>query len=646
MCGIAGYFSREGFAPEEGRALLEKMAGALSHRGPDDRGFFTSRHCGLASTRLSIIDLEHGRMPIFNEDRTIAVVFNGEIYNHAALRSELSAKAHVFATRTDTETLVHAYEDRGAELCPSLNGMFAFALWDENKKRLLLARDRFGIKPLLTAVSRDGKLLLFASEAKALLETGLIDRRFDPRAVADVFSAGYPMPPHTMFAGVQQLSPASTRVLEVGGADKSSNYWTMPYGQVSDAPLEETAELLRSTLDTAVGDHLIADVPVGSYLSGGIDSISIATLAARRMDRKLQTFSMGFSTPDAAYDESDIATWIAQTIGSDHRRVEITGITREDYEGTIAAMEAPQVHTVAFCLYQLSRAVKNSGLKVVLTGEGSDEIFAGYGAFRLRRMRRWFGGWARPIRDLFLKLIVAVSGKKTGIVSSLLRWSEHENAVLDRYGVVPPWIEQWWLLLEESAAIAGQDTRAMLAAENGVQSLPATIGGPSSPVNEPHLQRELRFEQQTRLAGWVLALGDRLTMAHSVEARVPFLDPRVAELSAKAPPHYLLAGRKEKFLLRQAMKTTIPEGAWRRKKRAFMAPITRWLFRDPLPELVRDAFSHQALEKTGLFDPQAIDERMKYLASGKRDLRALRISWALNVALGMQVMAEKFRATL
>jgi asparagine synthase (glutamine-hydrolysing) len=640
VCGIGGYFSRAPIPEDQGRAILELMARALHHRGPDDRGFLVTPHCGLLATRLSIIDVQGGHMPLFNEDGQVAVTFNGEIYNHASLRDALIAKGHAFRTRSDTEVLVHGYEDRGEDLCRDLVGMFAFAIWDERRGRLFLARDRFGIKPLLMTEVRG--LHLFASEAKAIFATERSPRRLDPRALLDTMTAGYPMPARTMFSGISALSPASHRVLEVDGADRTQRYWSLGAG-TSLVGVDAAAQDLKHTLEATVSDHLIADVPVGSYLSGGIDSITIATLAARKVEQPLSTFSMGFSSLDAAYDETMIADLVARAIGSRHTRLEITRITADDYEGTITAMEAPQVHTVAFCLFQLSRAVRESGLKVVLTGEGSDEIFAGYGAFRLRRMRRWFGGWFRPIRDVLMSMLALIT--RSDVIRSMVRWSRYEDAVRSRYGLLPPWLEQWWLLLDECAQILTPGARERLMGRaKPWEVLPEPITRERGVGSM--LQQELEFERASRLDGWVLALGDRLTMAHSVEARVPFLDHRVAEIAAAAPDRFLIRGLEEKYLLRQAMQGVLVEAARTRKKRAFMAPIVRWLFADPRPSFVDETFSASALERNRLFDHHAVQESLRYVASGRRDLRALRASWALNLALGIETLTRHFGASL
>jgi asparagine synthase (glutamine-hydrolysing) len=641
------------------------MAGALHHRGPDDSGKFVRRNAGLVSTRLAIIDLAGGHMPLSNEDGSVWVTFNGELYNHREQRARLEAEGHTFRTHADTEVLVHAYERDGAELCRGLTGMFAFALWDEKNGRLVLARDRFGIKPLYVAKSDDRKVLLFASEAKAILATGRVSPRIDGRALLDVMSAGYPMPPRSMFHGIESMAPGTSRTYDVHGAQKSRVYWTMPYPSERRPPkrgqLEAAAEELRARMGDVVREHLVADVPVGSYLSGGIDSISVATLAAKSLDRPLQTFSMGFGTADARFDESMLVEEIVAKIGAQHVRLQIPGISAEDYLGTIEAMEAPQVHTVAFCLYQLSRTVRDSGLKVVLSGEGSDELFAGYSVFRFSRFRNLFSGPLMGARRGLVRLLMLLGGDRSGLLPAVLDWWRREGEVSQRYGLVPPWVEQWWLLADESAAILGKDGRGRLAALAGGDGflLPEPpgrssidteeVGGDSTrpiaasdPRARARLHRELLFEQRSRLDGWVLALGDRLTMAHSVEGRVPFLDHRIAELTAEVPPGFLLRGRKQKYLLRRAMEGVIPESARTRKKRAFVAPITRWLFESGRPEFVEDALSERSLRDVGLFDHAAIRERLDYLATGKRGVRALRASWALNVALGTQLFCKRF----
>jgi asparagine synthase (glutamine-hydrolysing) len=635
MCGIAGYFSTKALDPARGRSLLERMSGALHHRGPDDRGLAVFEHCGIAATRLSIIDLEGGHMPISNEDGIVSVVNNGEIYNHRMLRPELEGRGHRFKTRSDTEVILHLVEDLGAEACARLSGMFAFAVWDQKHRRLLLGRDRFGIKPLMVA-SR-GDLFLFASEAKAILASGEIEPELDPIALRDCFSCGYPMPPKTLFRSIEQLPPASWRMLEVGRGESSGRYWTMPYGDAGLEPrpsLERSAEQLRAVFDASVSDHLVADVSVGSYLSGGIDSVCVAARAARLTSAPpLHTYSMVFEGADADFDESSFSDPAAQRIGSEHRKLTLGGVSREDYEGTIRAMEAPQVHTVAFCLFQLSRLVQQAGQKVVLSGEGADELFAGYGVFRLSKLRRWFSGPFRPLRRLGLRAMLG--RRQPELVRALLGWWQREGELATRYGLVPPWVEQWWILSEAITPLLSKDVRAMLA----TTALPELAVEPSWP-SDP-LQRDLRFEQATRLDGWVLPLGDRLTMAHSIEGRVPFLDPRIAELAARVSPRFLLRGFEEKALLRRAMRDAIPAELAARRKRAFMAPIARWLFGEKRPDFVRETLESPG-HLMGLFDPGQIARQLEVAKSAGRSYAGLRAAWSLNVALGLVTFCRLF----
>lgn len=651
MCGIAGYYAPEGLAPEEGAALVQRMLEALAHRGPDGRGQFIDPYAGLGSTRLAIIDVAGGRMPIENEDGRLVAVLNGELYDYREHRQRLLAAGHRLTNSSDSEILPHLYEDHGPEMVARLTGMFAFAIFDQAARRLLLARDRMGIKPLHYAYSEDRRLFLFASEAKALLASGRVPRRLDPAALRDVSSTGYPMPPRTMFHGVSALPPAHWLMLEPERFRELAprRYfqppyagWTPPAGERAVVPvssLSERREELRGLFDQVVKDHLIADVEVGSYLSGGLDSVSVAARAAALSSSKLHTFAMTFPGKDRGFDESEYSSLAAQAIGSSHREVPQEAISEADYVGTIRAMEAPQVHTVAFCLYRLSRAVREAGLKVVLSGEGSDETFAGYGVFKLSQIRRsWVG------RSMFLrKLAVAVALKRRQpeLARRIGQWWKSEPELLARYGLVPPWVEQWWLLSDAVRGALRPEVRAGLP--EGIDRLPERPPHFDASALTLPLQRDLAFEQASRLDGWVLALGDRLSMAHSVEVRVPFLDHRLVELSARTPPELLLRRSQEKLLLREAMRDRIPERLRLRQKRAFIAPIVSWLFGPAVPAYVRERLSPSALARSGLFDPAAIERAFAVLARGKRDFQMLEASWALNLALGLETLVDELK---
>ncbi|MCC7386771.1 MAG: asparagine synthase (glutamine-hydrolyzing) [Deltaproteobacteria bacterium] len=644
MCGIAGYFARDGIAEPEGRALLEKMGAAIRHRGPDGSGTLVDRHAGLASTRLAIIDLAGGAMPIANETERISVVSNGEIYDHPSHRAALEARGHRFRTRADTEVLVHLYEDHELDLASVLTGMFAFAIWDSERRRLLLARDRFGIKPLFVAEARG--LLLFASEAKAILATGRIDPRLDPLALRDLGSAGYPMPPRTMFKNIRALPPGHLLCLEPDRPSTPRRWFVSPYGPegrraLPPVPRGEAAaaESLRTLLEGVVRDHLLADVEVGSYLSGGLDSVTVAALAKLASER-LHTFSMVFPEKDQRFDESSHSDLAAGAIGSEHHRVLQGPISFADYQGTLRAMEAPQVHTVGFCLYRLSRAVREAGLKVVLSGEGADEVFAGYGVFKLSRLRRGFFGRSPAIRRLASRW--TLGRRQPELHASLSRWWALEPAVRARYGLVPPWIEQWWILSEAWREILSPEVAELIP--RGIDALPDAPPAGALDQVQDGLHRDLVFEQASRLDGWVLALGDRLSMAHSIEVRVPFLDHRVVGLAAAVEPRLLLKGLREKHLLRQAAAGRIPEPLRARTKRAFVAPVRGWLFGEGAPDYARDLLSDASLAERKLLDPAGVRRALEAAGGEGRSIRALQASWALNLALGLEVFARSFDA--
>ncbi len=646
MCGIAGYFAADGLDPEEGRAMLERMVVALDHRGPDDRGTFVSTRCGLASTRLAIVDIAGGHMPIGADEGRVMAVVNGEIYDHAETRARLEAQGRRFATRSDSEVVPQLYAAEGPDVARKLAGMFAFALWDAREERLILARDRFGMKPLYWARTAGG-VVVFASEVKAILASGRVEKRLDMRALLDVMTAGYPMPPRSMVAGVEALPPATSMTLSRSGVQAPTPYWKMPYPGASETRLdgasetrlatkpqvEAAIEAARTAMDRVVREHLVADVEVGSYLSGGLDSVSVAARAAALGSQKLRTYSIVFPGPETGFDESRHSQLAAAAIGSRHREVPLEGIEERDYVGTIRAMEAPQIHTVAFCLYRLARAVREDGLKVVLSGEGADETFAGYGVFRMGKLRRLPIGRWMGARRLIARL--ALKNRQPHLSSSLARWWDAEPAVVARYGMVPPWIEQWWLLADAALPLIGREvTEAVMPDVPDVA--PGRLASP--------LHRELAFEQRTRLDGWVLPLGDRVSMAHGLEVRVPFLDHRLAELTAGVPTRWLVRGLREKWLLRAAMSGRIPEALRTRKKRAFIAPVGSWLFGEKRPAFVDERLERAG--KSGLFVPDRIAALRAVIARGTRDFEHLQAAWGLNVALGTQVLMDELGLSL
>ena len=575
MCGIAGYFSADPMCLEEGGRIVSRMIGALAHRGPDGDGRHVTARCGLGSTRLAIIDLEHGQMPVFNEDRQVCCVMNGELYTYRDERAGLIGRGHHLHNRSDSEVIPHLYEEVGLELPARLTGMFAVALWDARRQRLLLARDRFGIKPLFVARSRG--LVLFASEIKALLATGLVDRRVDARALRDVGSAGYPMPPRTMFSAVESLPPATWQAFTPESTNGPVSYFRVPYPERERDILPSeadagSADALRELLDHVVADHLVSDVPVGGLVSGGLDSVSVALTASHLGASPLSTFSMVFSDCDAAYDESVYSEMAAAAMRSRHVSVVQEPIDEADYRATIRAMEAPQFSTVPFCEYRLSRAVRDAGLKVVLSGEGADEVFAGYPAFKTSYERRGLSP-----EQLARRRAAAGAVLDATAFALMAQWWRIEPDTIGRYGLVPPSGDQWWAMAYAwRIATHGPDAPVDALSLADLPDCPPLLA--CDRLTDP-LHRDLLFEQRTRLDGWVLAMSDRVTMAHGVEARVPFLDHRLVELTARVPSRLLLNHPREKHLLREAMIGRVPDLLRTRTKQGFGSPARRWTTR-------------------------------------------------------------------
>jgi asparagine synthase (glutamine-hydrolysing) len=646
MCGLAGYFAPAGLSSEAGRALLERMLGRIRHRGPDDQGIFVSPHCGLGSTRLSIIDLAGGHMPMSDRSGRYTAAQNGELYNHPALRQELEGRGHPFTTRSDTEVLLPLYAELGPALLPKLTGMFAVGIYDAVERRLLLGRDRFGMKPLYYA-EVDG-LLLFASEVKALLASGRVEAKLDPLALRDLGSAGYPMPPRTMIAGVRSLPPGHRWVLSPEATSRPERWYQVPYPNLEPSPpalsrrgLDAAGEALREVLDQVVADHLLADVEVGSYLSGGLDSVSVAALAKRHAPG-LRTFSMTFPANEPRFDESSHSNLAAQAIGTVHQQVLQEPIGHDDYLNTLLALEAPQVHTVGFCLYRLARAVRQAGLKVVLSGEGADEIFAGYSVFKIGKFRRSVFGRNLGLRNTLTRW--TLGRRQPELARRLAGWWGREPELSARYGVIPPWVEQWWINAESFQSALAPGARGLWGPAP-LSELPEPPPGVELEKVQDNLHKELAFEQASRLDGWVLPLGDRLTMAHGLELRVPFLDHRVVELAARLPSSFLL-GWKEKRVLRAAMRGVIPEVLRQRQKRAFVAPVRTWLFGPEAPEFVKDYLSPASLKAGGRFDPDVIQQLWQAQAQGHRSLAALESSWTLHLALGIEAYSRALSLSL
>lgn len=591
------------------------MAAALHHRGPDGRGFHIDGPIGLAHTRLAIIDLAGGAQPLANEDDQVWVSFNGEIFNYLELRQALVAKGHRFRTHSDTEVLVHLYEEHGDDFVQHLNGQFALALWDGRRQRLLLVRDRVGIRPLYYAWA--GARLAFASEVKALFELPDVGRRLDPAGLASVFNFWAPLAPATVFDGVHSLPPGHRLCVDAQGS-RLERYWDWPFGDAEphDPVADDAAaEQLHALLVDAVRLQLRSDVPVGAYLSGGLDSSVITTVIRRHTDTPLRTFSLTFE--DAEFDESPHQLALARHLGTDHSAIRAT---KHDigaaFERLVWHAENPVVRTAPVPMMLLADSVRSAGYKVVLTGEGADEAFGGYDLFKEARIRRWSAAAPqsrrRPALLNRLYPYLAHSPAGAGALgqgyfgASLAEtgepWFAHATRMTTTRRALaflaPPW-------RQESQA---WDARAALQAQM-----------PPGFAAWPPLARDQYVESLTLMSGYLLSSqGDRAAMAASIEARFPFLDHRVLEFAARLPARLKLRGLREKRVLKRAFAAELPASIHARTKQPYRAPDSASFFADgrPLP-YVAELLSAPRLADAGLFDPAAVAKLAAKCAAGR-----------------------------
>jgi asparagine synthase (glutamine-hydrolysing) len=640
MCGIAGIIA---FSPTVRieKVMLERMADAIRHRGPDGDGFYLDQGVGLVHRRLSIVDLDRGSQPMSNEDGTIWISYNGEVYNHEEHRPRLEQAGHRFKSRSDTEIILHLYEEHGDACVQYLNGMFAFAIWDAPRRRLLLARDRMGIKPLYYARVKD--VLIFGSEAKALFASGLLKPELDPCSIDNFFAFTYPLQPRSMFSGVQQVLPAQEVVAE-NGTVTAKRYWTLGFETPRrPRPVAEYAEELRAILELSVKRQLMSDVPLGAYLSGGIDSNFVVALMKKLGYPDLHTFSIGFDDPTR--DETAIFEKSAREFGIVNHRMQVDSSVAEAYPEVLWHLEMPFRHPISVPYYHLSRFVRDHGVKVVLTGEGSDELFGGYEAYVADKLRRWVSLLpGNPLRRAAYTALFRKLGRPLDGMDHLCKTHFTSPAYLtNRYGCVPPWYYHWRMLDPYRPDIYSP---AMRDALRGVDPEAELVGMDKSPMEGlSPLNASLWLESQMRLPNWILVIDDRCSMAHGVEARVPFLDHEVVEFVARLPVDLKLKGFTEKYILREAGKGLVPDHVIRRRKAAFNTPVGAWFLGDQRPSFVDDVLSEASIREIGIFDPAGVTRARGMLASAAhKSFEQMRLEYLVFGILGVQLLASRFGA--
>ena len=607
----------------------------LSHRGPDEAGIYIDDSVGLGHTRLSIIDLSTGTQPMHNEDETLWITYNGEIFNYPELREGLLTRGHRFYTTTDTEVLLHLFEEKGPGCLADLNGQFAFAIWDTRKKELFLARDRVGIRPLHYAV-QDGAFL-FASEIKSLFMEGSVRREFDPEGLDQVFTFWTTLPGKSVFRGIQEL-PAGHFMVVDNGSLTVRRYWDIPMAgpqEMTDLPREAVCEQVGELLKDAMRIRLRADVQVGSYLSGGLDSSGITSLVQKNFDNSLQTFGIQFE--EKAFDESEYRGQMVSFLDTRHSTVRVSNARiGELFADVLWHCEKPLLRTAPVPLYLLSAEVRRSGLKAVLTGEGADEVFGGYNIFRETLVRSF---WSRRPDS---KIRPALVGRlypyifqdprlKASLTSFFARGIDHPEDPLFSHRIR-------WQNTSKTKIFFSGDLRAALRSYSCLDEVAGYLPG-NFPKWHP-LSRAQYLEMAIFMTNYLLSSqGDRVAMAHSVEIRMPFLDYRVVEFLGRVPPGLKILGLKEKYLLKKIFQGILPESVLRRPKHPYRAPIQASLM-DGKSELLTEALSDRFLKEAGLFDGEKVGMLLKKMRTvshaGEVD------EMALAGILSTQVIFRKF----
>ena len=640
MCGIVGVLNLH-----EPRSLpelvLRQMLGMIRHRGPDEFGIYRDEWVNLGNARLSIVDLSGGQQPISNEDGSLWIVFNGEIFNYQELRPDLERRGHRFKTHCDTEVILHLYEEYGADCLNYLNGQFAIAIWDTRQQRLFIARDRLGVRPLFYTLA-NGQLI-FGSEIKTLLAHPDVSAEIDPSAVSQVFTFWSAQTPNTVFKNIYALPPAHYLMVQRGNLTIQP-YWELDFdtdSRANQSP-EEYLEEFEQLLIDATLIRLRADVPVGAYLSGGLDSSTTTALIRKYTQNPLETFSISFS--DSEFDESEFQRKMAGVLGTDHQ---VVYCTHDDignvFPEVIWHTETPMLRTAPAPMFLLSNLVRENDFKVVITGEGADEFLGGYDIFKEMVVRRFWAknpdsNWRHLLLGRLYPEIGRLGGSNARFLTSffkkqltetempfyshLIRWSN--GARLQRLLLNPP-------------------------TESPLEQAEKLVPIPEKFQQWSPLAKAQYLEITTFLSPYLLSSqGDRVAMANSVEGRFPFLDYRVVEFCNRLPSKLKLRGLNEKWLLRQLASKYLPADIWQRRKRPYRAPIHRSFFHASTPDYVTDLLSEQALQESGLFNPLAVNQLVQKAQSGLQlsEVDDMAIAGVLSAQLTYHHFVKNFNSRL
>jgi len=613
VCGICGIFQSNSGASEHSR-LLPGMLATLHHRGPDDEGVYLDDDVGLGMRRLSIIDIVGGAQPIYSEDGNVVIVFNGEIYNYRELRKRLQARGHTFRTSSDTEVIVHLYEEIGEDCVSDLRGMFAFAIWDKRQRRLLLARDRLGIKPLYYTFF--ARRLIFGSEIKAILRHPEVSAQLDPSSLSCFLSLKYVPSPSTLFLGISSLPPGHVLLCDRHGMT-TKRYWDLSFAFDGNSRRTEQdyIEELEALLRECVQQHMVSDVPFGAFLSGGLDSSLVVALMSQFSEQRVKTFSIGFEGKGESFSELPFARLVADYCQTEHYEVILQPRHLVDLaEKVVWHLDQPIADDACLANHLVALHASRH-VKMVLTGEGGDELFAGYARYAGEQLAPWF----RHIPPSLLKLAVfaldAFPGmRRVKLALSALSEPDEVTRLTHWFPLLGP--EMKTVLL---SPWFHQEMRPDVAREVFSEHLVRTDA--KHPLN-----RMLYVDTKLWLPDDLLARGDKMSMAASLEARVPLLDHKLVEFAASLPPDLKLRTFNRKYLLRKAARKFLPRDIIDRKKKGFPVPLGIW-FRNEAGSFMRDLLAPSVIKRRGLFNPASVQKLIQEHASGFADHGS--VIWAL-----------------
>jgi asparagine synthase (glutamine-hydrolysing) len=643
MCGIAGICHING--PDGiSSDTLKDMIGVLCHRGPDEAGIYLDDQVGLGHARLSIIDLSSGTQPIHNEDKTFWIVYNGEVFNYPELKQALLQKGHRFYTTSDTEVVLHLYEEEGPNCLAQLNGQFAMAIWDARKKELFLARDRVGIRPLYYTILND--TLIFGSEIKSIFMNENVARQIDPVAMDQIFTFWTTLTPRTVFKDIYELSPGHY-LKTSNGKVNVKKYWDIPlYRRTEQLDLasEEICQQIQELLHDAVRIRLRADVPVGCYLSGGLDSSGITTLVVRNFNSDVRTFGIRFEQD--GFDEGEHQERMVSFLGTDHTEIQATndkiGASLPD---CLWHCEKPLLRTAPIPLFLLSDVVHQSGYKVVLTGEGADEVFGGYNIFREAKVRRFWAKYpdsqsrAELIGQLYPYIFNNPRLKRT-LQSFFARGLDKTDEPIFSHLIR-------WENTRRLKTFFSDELSSEIGTYCGYEQVKQSI--PKAYKQADNLSKAQYLEMTIFLSNYLLSSqGDRVAMAHSIEIRLPYLDPRVMDFMGRVPAKWKIMGLNEKHILKKSFQGILPDEITARSKHPYRAPIKQSLLNEKTAEYVQEMLSEKSLKRTGLFDTGKVTKLLRKLhaLSNPSEIDSMALVGILSSQLIYHQFIEGFHAKL